>query len=72
MVGLSPCGARLCKNIKPKSGENHPNAKLSDKDIDIIRHLVLSLGKTHKEVANIFGVASSTISGIINSGRRQG
>jgi hypothetical protein len=64
-------GKDAIKNKKLKSGESHPNAKLSDLDVDTIRHLVVSLGKTHREVADIFGVARSTISGIINSGRRQ-
>lgn len=63
-------GKDAVRNKKLKSGENHPLAKLSDKDVDIIRYLVLSLKKTHKEVADIFGIASSTVSGIINSGRR--
>jgi hypothetical protein len=58
------------KNKKLASGENHPNAKLSNADIDTIRHLVLSLGKTHQQVADIFGVARTTISGIMNSRRK--
>lgn len=65
-------GKDAVRNKRIKYGENHPSAKLSDKDVDIIRHLVLSLKKTHREVADIFGVASSTVSGIINSGRRRG
>ena len=64
-------GKDAVKNGKLKSGEESPVAKLSNFDVDTIRHLVLSLGKTHKEVADIFGVARSTVSGIINS-RRQG
>lgn len=58
------------KNKKLKSGEDHPNSKLSNADIDVIRHLVISLNMTHQSVADIFGVARTTISGIINSGRR--
>ena len=64
-------GKDAVRNKKLKSGEDHPDAKLSNSDVDTIRHLVVSLGKTHKEVADIFGVAKSTISGIINSGRRK-
>jgi len=64
-------GKDAVKNKKLKSGEDHPDAKLSNADVDTIRHLVVSLGKTHREVADIFGVASSTVSGIINSGRRK-
>ena len=64
-------GKDAVMNKKLKSGENHPDAKLSNADVDTIRHLVVSLGKTHREVADIFGVASSTVSGIINSGRRK-
>lgn len=63
-------GKDAVKNKKLASGENHPNAKLSNKDVDTIRHLVLSLGKTHQQVADIFGVARTTISGIINSRRK--
>lgn len=63
-------GKDAVRNKKLKSGENHPGAKLSNADVDTIRHLVVSLRKTHKEVADIFGVASSTVSGIINSNRR--
>lgn len=64
-------GKDAVRNKKLASGENHPLSKLSNSDIDTIRHLVLSLGMTHKSVAEIFGVARSTISGIINSGRRE-
>lgn len=64
-------GKDAVMNKRLRSGENHPDAKLSDADVDTIRHLVVSLGKTHKEVADIFGVARTTISGIINSGRRK-
>ena len=63
-------GKDAVKNKKLKSGEDHPNAILSNADVDTIRHLVLSLNKTHQSVADIFGVARTTISGIINSGRR--
>lgn len=63
-------GKDAVKNGKLKSGEDSPVAKLSNADVDTIRYLVLSLGKTHKEVGDIFGVARTTVSGIINS-RRQ-
>jgi hypothetical protein len=63
-------GKDAVKNGRLKSGEDSPKAKLSNADVDTIRHLVLSLDKTHREVADIFGVARSTVSGIINS-RRQ-
>jgi len=64
-------GKDAVKNKRLKQGEDHSNSKLSNADVDTIRHLVISLGKTHKEVADIFGVARTTISGIINSGRRK-
>jgi hypothetical protein len=64
-------GKDAVRNKKLRSGEDHPDAKLSNSDVDTIRHLVVSLGKTHREVADIFGIASSTVSGIINSGRRK-
>jgi len=63
-------GKDAVKNKKLKSGEDHPLSKLSNADVDTIRHLVLSLGVTHKKVADIFGISASTVSGIINSGRR--
>ena len=63
-------GKDAVSNGRLGSGENSPVAKLSNADVDTIRHLVLSLGKTHREVADIFGVARSTVSGIMNS-RRQ-
>ncbi len=62
-------GKDAVKNKRLKSGEDHPGSKLSNADVDTIRHLVLSLGKTHQEVADIFGVARTTISGIINHRR---
>lgn len=64
-------GKDAVRNKKLKSGEDHPAAKLSDADVDTIRHLVVSLGKTHQEVADIFGVARTTISGIINTRRKK-
>lgn len=64
-------GKDAVKNGKLKIGENSKLAKLSDKEVDTIRHLVVSLGKTHQSVADMFGVARSTISGIISSGKRQ-
>jgi hypothetical protein len=63
-------GVDAVKNGKLKTGESHPSAKLSNADIDTIRHLVVSLGKTHQEVADIFGVARSTVSGIMNNRRK--
>lgn len=63
-------GKDAIRNKKLKSGEDHPEAKLSNADVDTIRHLVVSLKKTHKEVADIFGVARSTVSGIMNSRRK--
>jgi len=63
-------GKDAVKNGKLGSGENSPVAKLSNIDVDTIRHLVVSLKKTHKEVADIFGVARSTVSGIMNSRRK--
>lgn len=63
-------GIDAVRNGRLASGEDSPVAKLTNADVDIARHLVLSLGKTHREVAEIFGVARSTISGIIN-GRRK-
>ena len=63
-------GKDAVRNKKLFSGESHPGSKLSNADVDTIRHLVLSLGKTHREVAEIFNVARTTVTGIINS-RRQ-
>jgi DNA-binding transcriptional regulator YiaG len=63
-------GKDAVKNKRLKSGEDSPVAKLSNADVDTIRHLVLSLGMTHKAVAEMFKVSRSTVSGIINSGRR--
>lgn len=64
-------GKDAIRNKKLKNGEDHPSAKLLNADIDTIRHLVISLGMTHKAVADIFNVSKSTISEIINSGRRK-
>ena len=63
-------GKDAVNNKKLKSGQDHPLAKLSNADVDTIRHLVVSLSMTHKAVADIFGISKSTVSGIINSGRR--
>jgi hypothetical protein len=63
-------GKDAVKNGKLKSGENSPLSKLTNADVDTIRHLVLSLGKTHREVSEIFGVARSTVSGIMNNRRK--
>lgn len=54
--------------IQPK-GEDHPNAKLSDRDIDAIRRCYNDC--TDKETAELFGVSRSHITGIRNGTKRK-
>jgi len=41
-------------------GENHANAKLSEKDVIDIRHRI-ALGEPHKSIASDYGISKSTI-----------
>lgn len=52
------------KGRKPR-GENHSCAKLTNLEVEEIRHLQKN-GFTHREIAEKFGVSRSTISMIIN------
>lgn len=45
-------------------GDNHPNAKLTSKDVASIRHLH-SIGVTNKELVTMFGVNKQNISMIV-------
>jgi hypothetical protein len=52
----------------PTFGSRHPQSKLSERDVEIIKILVLRLGLTRTEVAVRYGVTRSAI-GHIASGR---
>lgn len=49
----------------PKPGEQHHNAKLSDKDVDQIRELHEQHGLGYRTIANKFEVHPSTIRDIL-------
>lgn len=54
---------------KPIWGEKHPQAKLSNKDLDKIKEL-FSEGRTNKEIAQLFNIGAPHISKIRNNKRR--
>ena len=53
------------KNNKPKQGEEHPNSKLTEDEVKLIRTYYRG-GFRQKELASIFGVSRSNIDAIVN------
>lgn len=47
-------------------GEDHAQAKLNQKQVDIIRHLVRYKSSTYQQIGDTFSVSRSTISSIAN------
>lgn len=50
-------------------GQDHQNAKLSDREVDLIRRLHED-GMSYKRLADKFGVAKSTVASIVKYQRR--
>jgi predicted DNA-binding protein (UPF0251 family) len=61
-IGLNRAGRRI--------GESHPNTRLTDHDVDLIRALVAE-GLSYTDVAEKFEVSKSCIQHIV-SGRNRG
>lgn len=61
-VAVNDAGQRI--------GEDHPNAKLTDRDIDLIRHLHEKDGLSYAVLAEKFEVGKSTIQMICQYRRR--
>jgi DNA invertase Pin-like site-specific DNA recombinase len=51
-------------------GEAHPNAKLTDEQVEQIRTLYENGGTSYRQIAKLFGVPRSTISDICSFRRR--
>lgn len=62
LVGVDDRGYRV--------GQDNPNAKLTDHEVDLIRELHEGGGLSMREIAEKFEVAKSTIVGIVNFNRR--
>lgn len=65
LIGIDDRGNRV--------GEDHPRAKLSDEDVELIRQLWEERGEhpiSLKQIANKFEVAKSTIHDIVTFKRR--
>jgi DNA-directed RNA polymerase specialized sigma subunit len=50
---------------KVLSGKRHPNSKLTEKEVKLIR-LLYGTDLTQKELASMFGVSRSSIDAIVN------
>lgn len=62
IVGVDENGNRV--------GEDHPKAKLTDHEVELIRELYEGGGLSMREIAEKFEVAKSTIVAIVNFNRR--
>jgi predicted DNA-binding protein (UPF0251 family) len=62
LVGIDEHGNRV--------GEDHPRAKLTDHEVELIRQLHEEGGLSMREIAEKFEVAKSTIVAIVNYQRR--
>lgn len=58
-------------NLRSQWGETNPHAKLSNKDVEIIRNEYATGNYTQKEIGIIFNVCHQTISGIVRGTKRQ-
>ncbi|KKK48694.1 hypothetical protein LCGC14_3142560, partial [marine sediment metagenome] len=62
-------GTRFKNGHDSPIGENHPQAKLTERNVAIIRKKYNDGGITQKELANEFGVSQSVVNGI-TTGKR--
>lgn len=61
-----PTTGKTWKSSKPyHQGSSHPNSKLTNADIPVIRELAKS-GKSRQQIAIRYGVHKRTISQIVN------
>ena len=62
LVGVDERGNRV--------GEDHPRAKLTDHEVDLIRELHEGGGLSMREIAEKFDIAKSTVCDIVNYNKR--
>lgn len=62
LVAVNECGRRI--------GEDHPNAKLSNADIDEVRHLREDTGMRLNKIAKLFNLTIGGVHKICNYTRR--
>jgi hypothetical protein len=52
------------------SGEFHPRAKLTDKEVDVLRRRYLEGGVTHRQLARLFGVSRAQVFRLLHQEQR--
>ena len=62
LVAVNECGRRI--------GEDHPNAKLSNADVDEVRHLREDTGMRLNKIAKLFNLTIGGVHKICNYTRR--
>lgn len=56
--------------MKGRKGENHPNAKLTDAEVDLVRQLLAEGFHSYAQLADKFGVHKATIADYAKNRRR--